>query len=79
MTEPAVLSTWTIFFNPSDAPGRFVVRRFDVVQDQPEPVPTQHASVHPTLTAARDAVPPQAGVCFTRSPGDDPTIVETWM
>ena len=79
MSEPAVLSTYTIFFNPADFPGWFVVRRFDVVQGQKEPVPRQHATVHPTLETARDAIPPSADTCFPRATGDDPAIVETWM
>lgn len=79
MSEPAVLSTWTIFASPADAPGRFVVRQFDVVQGQADPVPHEDATVHFTLESARNAVPDSADVCFQRSPGDDPSIVETWM
>jgi hypothetical protein len=77
--ELAVLSTWTIFAGPSDYPGRFVVRRFDVVQGQAEPVATDELSVHFTIQSARNAIPPTVDVCFPRDAHDDPTIVETWM
>lgn len=80
MTEPlAVLSQWTIYAGTRDYPGRFVVRRWDIVQGHAEPVATDDLTVHFTVQSARNAVPPSAGVCFPRSPGDDPTIVETWM
>jgi hypothetical protein len=75
----AVLSTWTIFASPADAPGRFVVRRFDVVQGQADPVPQDDVTVHLTLESARNAVPDSADMCFQRSPDDPPSIVETWM
>jgi hypothetical protein len=77
--ESAVLSTWTIFAGTADYPGRFVVRQFDVVQGQAEPVPHEECTLHFTIQSARNAVPESAGICFQRSPGDDPTIVETWM
>lgn len=79
MSEPAVLPTWTIFYSPADEPGLYVLRQFDVVQGHAEPVPSLLSSTHATLDEARDAVPDSADVCFPRSPGDDPAIVETWM
>jgi hypothetical protein len=78
MSEPAVLSTWTIFAGTADYPGRFVVRRFDITQGQGA-VPTDELTVHFTIQSARNAIPDHAGVCFPRDAHDDPTIVETWM
>jgi hypothetical protein len=79
VTEPAVLSSWTIYFNPSDHPGRYVLRRFDIVQGQAEPVPASDASIHLSLQAARQHIPTHVDVCFPRDAHDDPAIVETWM
>lgn len=73
------MSTWTIYASPLDRPGRFVVRRFDVVRGEREPVPDEDVSVHFTLQSARNAVPRWADACIPRTTGDDPAIVETWM
>ena len=76
--ELAVLSQWVIYAGPRDYPGRFVVRQWDIVQDQ-GPVAHEDCTVHFTIESARNAIPDHAGVCFPRQAGDDPSIVETWM
>lgn len=75
--DDMVMSTWTIYDSPSDYPDLFVVRRWEIRHGY-EPVPTDDVRTASSLAQARRNVP---GGCvrFHRSPGDDPTIVETWM
>jgi hypothetical protein len=74
------LAMFTVYRSPVDYVGRLVVRRFSIVAGNTEPVPDfEPIFVGPSLEAARAAVPPEAGVCFHRSPDDEPSIVETWL
>ena len=66
---------WAIYERPSDAPQHFVVRRWEIVGDQPEP---REASKHDSLEEARAAVP-RGLQHINRYPNDDPKIVETWI
>ncbi|MDH3379020.1 MAG: hypothetical protein OEQ39_19015 [Gammaproteobacteria bacterium] len=71
------LELWTIYKDPSDYPGRYLVRRFVsvkgflVVDDEP-------LAVVEDLAAARLALPPYATHNFGRMVDDQPHIVETW-
>lgn len=68
---------YVITANPSDFPGKHVVRRwrFQVFSSRPDVEP--HAVVD-TLDEARASIP--AGRSrFRRAPADDPVIVETWL
>lgn len=70
------LQTWTIYNNPSDYPGKFVVRRMTIlggIHRDPEP-----AAVVDTLEEARAAVPPSL-MRIDRHPNDEPQIVECWL
>lgn len=71
-TGPPPLSSWTIFFNSLDAPGRYVVRRFF------GPVPSDEAHLENDLEGARSHVP-EGLFCLLRSPNDHPSVVETWL
>ena len=72
-----VLHMWTVYENPSDYPGRFVVRRFSITEGRVQR-DTFPVVVVDTLQEARDHVPP--GRCMLpRSVGDDPVIVEIWL
>lgn len=65
---------WTIYDNPRDFPGRFVVRVWYGTVPEPE------CTTHDTLEAARLSVMDEgASGFFDRSPEDDPCIVETWI
>ena len=74
------LSIFTVYENPRDYPGSFVVRRFEVTRNGalPEPLPLV---VTDTLEEARAAIkrasPGAAWV--TRNPEDDDPIVECWL
>lgn len=73
------MSTWTIYYNPSDLPGHYVVRRFDIMQGETEPVPAlQYHYAGVSLEGARESLPPGL-TPIPRSPADDPAIVETWL
>ena len=71
------LPMWVVYKNPSDFPGKFVVRRQlaapgFVVADK---APTAIVS---TLDEARAAIPPGM-INLHRSPDDDPCIAEVWL
>lgn len=74
------LRTWTIFENPSDFPGKFVVRIFTANGEPPhEPIPNRRpTAVVDTLEEARAALP-EGLTRFSRDEKDDPVIVEVWL
>lgn len=67
-----VFPIFTVFCNPKDFPGKYVVRLFD------GKAPTRLLSVKDTLEDARKTIPPLFKR-VDRSPTDDPVIVETWL
>lgn len=73
---PEALALYTIYRNPSDYPGLFVLRRTlvsaAVVPDQ-EPM-----RICSTLSEVRAALPTGA-YNLGREASDDPCIVETWI
>lgn len=74
-----VMRIYTVSLNASDLPDGYAVREWRIAKGGP-PVPgLLLASGLAGLEQARDAVPPWADACLTRSPGDDPSIVETWI
>lgn len=73
----AILSTWTIYDSPTDYPDQFVVRRWDVPEGGGGPVPGEAVAVS-SLEEARASIP-DGRFNLHRAPGDDPTIVETWL
>lgn len=77
-TESGVLSMFTIYFNPSDFPDKYVVRLWKIIPGFQGPVPTKEHWVADTLENARKLVPPHLFV-FPRVDGDIPCVVETWM
>jgi hypothetical protein len=70
-----LLELFTIYENPSDYPGRFVVRRF--VATRPPTTDVEPLAVVKTLAEARAAIPPGMD-WIGRYDADDPCIVETW-
>ena len=64
--------------NPSDYPGRFVVRKHMVEPGGCDVALLRPTVVVGTLEEARAAVPPGL-VHVARDPFDDPVIVETWI
>lgn len=77
--DDVVISQYVVYFNPSDYPGKFVVRRFDILRRIPEPVPAKEPLiVTDDLERARCAVP--FGLHrLPRFAGDDANILEVWI
>lgn len=73
----AVLTQYAIYENPADYPGWFVVRRWEVHDGVPAPVPCPNPKLAPSLEAARAAVP-SGYFNIGRMAEDDPVIVEVW-
>jgi hypothetical protein len=69
------LPQFVIYDSPKDHPGKFVVRMWRIGLQMG---PTDTMAVFDTLEQARAFIP--LGLfCMTRSPEDDPVIVETWF
>jgi hypothetical protein len=66
------LQVWAIFRNPVDAPGKFILRRYD------GETPTNEAYAAETLELVRQFLPPGL---FPLAPmeGDVTGLVETWL
>jgi len=67
-----VITTWTIYDHPRDAPLGYVLRAWHGA----EPHPLSSGSAD--LELLRDTLPPGL-VCLGRWPGDDPAILEVWI
>jgi hypothetical protein len=74
------LEMLTIYKDPTDYPGRFVVRRYLISRGQVETASSPMAIVT-TLEEARAAVQAERPglVCLSRVKDDDPVIVESWL
>jgi hypothetical protein len=66
---------YTVYWNPSDFPGKFVVRRWTVTTFEPEP--KEIIAISPSLDEVREKIPPNLH-CEKRWRGDDPAILEVW-
>ena len=75
-SEP-FLVIYTIYENPTDYPGKFVVRKHDVIagSSTPDKLP---CAVVSSLDEARKAIP-EGMVNIQRLPEDEPQIVESWI
>jgi hypothetical protein len=74
------LSIWVITHNPSDFPGKYVVRRHEVTRSIAGGAsrPTGDVEVGDTLDEVRNLVPAWA-IRFDRNPEDDAVVVESWL
>lgn len=70
------LTLWTVYHNPSDYPGKFVLRGFDVGHGANGP--RGDCTVGDSLEEVRAAVPVGL-VRVAPSELDDRTIVEVWI
>lgn len=75
MDDP--LFGWTVYENPKDFPGKFVARKW-IARDG-RVIATEEIKLGDTLQEVREHLQPLGMVCFQRSPGDDPVIVECWL
>jgi hypothetical protein len=69
-----LLEQFTIYYSPSDMPGCFIVRRYEI---GPAGIKPCEGMIAPTLGAARGCIPKQL-VCVPRNPDDAPSVLETW-
>lgn len=72
-----MLAIWTVYADPTDYPGKFVARRFDVTKDGP--VPSDNVIIVPTLGMVRHILDEMHLTRMARHPDDDPKIVECWL
>jgi len=71
------LCMWTVYAHPLDYPERFVARKFEVGANGPRP--TTDIFLGDTLADVRGMMRMLGLTCLTRSPQDQPQIVETWI
>lgn len=72
-----VLTMFTIFYNPTDYPGQWIVRRFLITRG--DVLPDRHSTGFALdLDAARSLIP-LGLVRLDRSPQDHASVVETWI
>lgn len=70
------LTIWTVFRNPRDHPGQWVLRGFDVSAGRS--APRAECVVADTLDDIHAALPP--GLTYLpRAEHDDPVIYESWV
>jgi hypothetical protein len=73
----AVMSMWTVYDHPCDWPEQYVARRYEILPDGPMPTEDTISSVD--LALVRRALSLRGLTPITRSEGDDPNILETWL
>ena len=73
----SALRMWTVYERPKDYPDDYVARLWEV--DANGPRPTASIVIAPSLEIVRDEMMQMGLVMLTRSPEDDPAIVETWL
>lgn len=76
MSGETVLTQYVIYQHPADHPGGWVVRAWEIVRGEEEPVQARAVFVD-SLAQARDRVP-EGSVNIGRFDDDDPVIYEVW-
>lgn len=74
--EPG-MELWTIYDHPSDWPDGYIARKHLVIDGTGGPTP--HVLTCEQLEPLREQMRMMGLACLTRSPEDDPVIVETWL
>lgn len=75
--SPAIISLYTVYERPKDYPEGYVIRRFEIRPESPDPIPCE-ATYGATLDIVRERLP-LGLVRLKRSIGDEPHIVEVWV
>ena len=76
-TQHILAINFAIYFNCIEAPGKYVVRRWQIEKDANGPQPYD-AKEFDTLELARASLVPALSR-IPRDPLDDPSLVETWI
>lgn len=71
------MDLYTVYYNSTDYPNRYVVRRF-TIRAQGWTADWTPLAVADTLEDVRQAIPPGLH-CLPRDPHDEPQIVEVWL
>lgn len=71
------LNMWTLYDNPSDCPGKFVLRRW--VVEGNEWRATEQAYKADSPEPLRRVMEEMGLYCMPRFDGDEPAIVECWL
>jgi len=75
--NPDVLPMWVVYDHPADFPNTYVARQHIIgISGQEATDRTMEAD---TLESIRAAMVNLGLTCITRSPEDDPVIVEVWL
>jgi hypothetical protein len=72
-----LLHIWTIYDSPADAPGMFVVRRFEIHTDHAKA--TLDARYSGDIGVLRDLMRRKGLHCVGRCEEDEPQVVESWL
>jgi hypothetical protein len=75
MSQP--MHVWTLFEHPKDAPDFYVLRLFVCTAGCAFPTTSAHFALDPE--PLRDLMRRRGLTCITRSPDDEPQIVEVWL
>ncbi len=77
LRDADALHIWTLYDNPSDYPGMFVLREWATDARGARPLPG--IFVAPKIETLRAQMEGLGLTCLPRSDGDDPCIVECWL
>lgn len=73
-----VMDMWVVYSNPSDYPGKWVLRRWEIQRGNTDPIPTKNVHTG-DLYAEVIAHLPGGLTRLGRDQSDDPTITESWV
>lgn len=71
------LSIWVIYDHPKDEPDTYIARHWEIVDGRM--LPTRETITCNTVDAIRGWLRDAGLTRFSRSPGDDPVILECWL
>ncbi len=75
--ERRLLVMWTVYDHPRDYPQHFVARKWEIHPGGERM--TDEILKFASLEILREVMQRKGLSRLTRSPGDDPVIVETWL
>jgi hypothetical protein len=76
------MTQFCLYKNPSDHPDLYVLRKWNIVEGNPEPVQVpkeEFLLLSPNLETIKEFMYPYHMYWLPRQPTDDPCIVGTWI